>query len=53
VVRERRSGPEKAADEHEDQVHPVPVQDVADAALLTRYAGEGEHHQRWGQGNDR
>ena len=53
VVGDRGRGPEQAADEQDDQVHPVPVQDVADAALLARYAGEREDDDRRGEREDR
>jgi len=33
VVRDRGRGPEQAADENDDEVHAVPVEDVADAVL--------------------
>jgi hypothetical protein len=51
VVSERRGSPEQATDEHEDEVHAVPVENVAEAALLAWHAGEGEDEQCRGHGN--
>jgi hypothetical protein len=53
VVGEGGGCPEQAADEHQDEVHPVPVEDVAEAVLLPWYASEGEHEQGGRQGNHR
>jgi hypothetical protein len=53
VVGERGRRPQQAADEHDDQVHPVPVQDVADAGLVSRDAGEREDDDRRGERDDR
>jgi len=53
VVDDRGPCPEQTSDEHQDEVHPVPVEDVADTSLRARHAGEGEYQQRGGQRDER
>jgi len=53
VVGDRGRSPQQAADEHDQQVHSMPVEDVSDTTLRTRYAGEREDQQRGGQGKHR